>query len=153
MESVRPVTLIAGLSCVYQSQVYASYGRLVGIQKQDYEAFEGPVRRSTMCRMFGCRRVFGAKGCCFCTEGCSHCDRKAGEPAPPREVNDFDDEFDASTVLMKVLGPPPTNISIQRWRYDPESGSSVLDMYPPEASKENSSCRARPRTIDPAPEA
>jgi len=69
----------------------------------------------------------------FCTEGCTHCDRKAGDPAPPFEVHDFDDNHDASTVLMKVLGPPPPNVVIRRWRWDPEKGENVLDVYPEDA--------------------
>lgn len=100
------------------------------MQRLRYESYEAPVRRSTICRTFGCRRVFGSKGCCFCTEGCTHCGRRAGEPAPPREVHDFDDEFDASTVLMKVLGAPPPNVGIRRWRFDPELGQNVLDVFP-----------------------
>jgi hypothetical protein len=72
----------------------------------------------------------GSKGCCFCTEGCSHRDRQAGEPAPPREIHDIDDEFDASTVLLKVIGPPPPHVVIRRFRYDPEIGEDVIDVYP-----------------------
>lgn len=73
--------------------------------------------------------MFGRKGFIFCTEGCNHCDRKAGDPAPPLVVHDFDDECDASTVLIKVIGPPPENVSIRRWRWDPESQANVLDEF------------------------
>jgi hypothetical protein len=73
--------------------------------------------------------VCGRKGVCFCTEGCNHCDRKAGDPAPPLDVHDFDDECDASTILIKVLGPPPANVCIRRWRWDPELQKNVLDEY------------------------
>lgn len=45
------------------------------------------------------------------------------------DVHDFDDECDASTVLMKVLGPPPENVCIRRWRWDPELQANVLDEY------------------------
>ena len=86
--------------------------------------------------MAGCRRFFGRKGVIFCTEGCTDCDRKAGEPAPPVEHHDFDDELDASTLLMQVLGPPPPNVVIRRWRWDPESQRNILDVYPPEMAED-----------------
>ena len=78
----------------------------------------------------GCRRVFGRKGLIFCTEGCcSNCDRKAGEPAPPLAEHDIDDEMDASSILIKVVGPPPPNVVIKRWRWDPEAGENYLETY------------------------
>jgi len=85
--------------------------------------------------MLGCRRVFGRRGVIFCTEGCNHCDRKAGEPAPPFETHDVDDYYDAASVLIKVIGPPPPNVVIRRWRWDPEKGENVLEIYPPEAAE------------------
>lgn len=78
----------------------------------------------------GCRRFFGRKGVIFCTEGCNDCSRKAGEPAPAFQDNDFDDAWDANTVLMEVLGPPPANIVIRRWGFDSETGESVLKTSP-----------------------
>ena len=87
--------------------------------------------------MAGCRRCYGRKGVIFCTEGCTNCSRKAGDPAPPLEDHDFDDEHDASTLLMHVLGPPPPNVVIKRGRYDPESQQNVLDVYPPEMAEED----------------
>jgi hypothetical protein len=121
-------------------QVYGKYetGRLKQIEK--YENFHGPVRSSTVCRAFGCRRCSGRKGCCFCTEGCKRSDRKAGDAAPPFEDHDFDDEFDASTVLMLVVGPPPANVFLRRWRWDPEKGENFLDTYP-----ENGAASSKPR--------
>jgi len=66
-----------------------------------------------------------------CTAGCRDFERKAGDPAPAFEEPDFDDYFDASTVLMKIVGPPPPNVVIRRWRWDTEKGENVLDIYPP----------------------
>ena len=80
--------------------------------------------------MLGCRRVFGRRGVIFCTEGCNNFDRKAGEPAPPFESHDVDEYYDASSVLIKVLGPPPPNVVIRRWRWDPEKGENVLETFP-----------------------
>ena len=98
-------------------------------QIKDYKK-SAALRQGTCCRAMGCRRFFGRKGFFFCTEGCNHCDRKAGEPAPPPEVYDLDDDCDASTVLLHVLGPPPPNVIIRRWRYDPEKAEHVLETYP-----------------------
>ncbi|GAX15728.1 hypothetical protein FisN_3Hh203 [Fistulifera solaris] len=110
-------------------EVYRRYNAEAESQIQYYNSFYAPVRLSTFCRAWGCRRVCGRKGVCFCTEGCNHCDRKAGDPAPPLDVHDFDDECDASTILIKVLGPPPANVCIRRWRWDPELQKNVLDEY------------------------
>jgi hypothetical protein len=77
----------------------------------------------------GCRRCFGRKGCCFCTEGCNHFDRKPGDPAPPFDDDDVDDYFDASAILFKVVGPPPPNVVIRRWRWNPEQKKQVLETY------------------------
>jgi hypothetical protein len=111
-------------------EVYEKYGQERVEQIANYENFTAPVHQSTLCRACGCRRCFGRKGCCFCTEGCTGCDRKAGEPAPPFEVHDFDDDWDASSVLMKMIGPPPPNVVIRRWRWDPEKGENYLDVCP-----------------------
>lgn len=117
-------------------QVYSKYEVTRQRQLQRYQSFQGPVRQSTLCRAAGCRRFFGRKGVCFCTEGCcSHFDRRAGEPAPPFDHQDVDDYFDASTVLFKVLGPPPPNVVIRRWRWDPEKGEQVLETYAHESVK------------------
>lgn len=64
----------------------------------------------------------------FCTEGCTDCSRKAGDPAPAFEDNDFDDAWDAQTVLIEILGPPPANEVVQRWKFDPEKNKNVLLM-------------------------
>lgn len=111
-------------------QVYKTYSTETESQVENYKNFYGPVRYSTLCRAFGCRRVCGRKGCFFCTEGCRDCNRKAGEPAPPFEVHDFDDDWDASSVLMKVIGPPPENVVIRRWRWNPETKENALETYP-----------------------
>lgn len=31
---------------------------------------------------------------------------------------------------MKVLGPPPKNVYIKRWRWDPEAAENYLEVYP-----------------------
>jgi hypothetical protein len=119
--------------------VYNDYERKRLKHVEKWEQFGGPVRHGTACRTLGCRRVFGRKGFFFCTEDltcqnvccCCHPDRKASEPAPPPEVHDFDDDWDASTVLIHALGPPPPNVVIRRWRWDPERGENFLDVYPP----------------------
>lgn len=86
--------------------------------------------------MCGCRRVFGRGGLCFCTEGCSkeareiRDNRKKGDPFPPFEHRDWDDDNDAARVLMKVLGNPPNDVVYTRWDYDEERGENVLVTYP-----------------------
>jgi len=116
-------------------EIYGRYDEDCRNQIERYRKFTGPVRASTLCRIAGCRRFCGRKGFLFCTEGCHHCNRKAGEPAPPFECHDFDDDFDASTVLMKVLGPPPPNVLIKRWRWDPEKNENVLETIPEQSEK------------------
>jgi hypothetical protein len=117
-------------------QVYAKYEESRVRQLKRYQNFQAPVRQSTLCRAAGCRRFFGRKGVCFCTEQCcTHCDRKAGDPAPPFDDTDVDDYFDASTVLFRVLGPPPPNVVIRRWRWDPERNEQVLETYAHESVK------------------
>lgn len=117
-------------------EVYAKYNEERARQVEAYENFVGPVHYSTLCRACGCRRVCGRQGLFFCTEGCGDCSRKPGEPAPKFEEHDFDDELDASTVLLKVIGPPPPNVVIRRWRWDPEKGENYLDVYPENAEEE-----------------
>jgi hypothetical protein len=110
-------------------------------QIEAYDNYYGPMQHSTACQTYGCRRFFGRKGVCFCTEGCrcaSSSDRKAGEPAPPFEEHDFDDDYDASSVLLTVIGPPPANVVIQRWRWDEEKGEHFLEVYPPSPPEEAS---------------
>lgn len=113
-------------------EVYTKYKEERKKQIDTYEHYYGPVQKSTICRACGCRQLFGRKGFFFCTEGCScvGCKRKAGEVAPPFDNHYFDDEYDASSVLMIVLGPPPPNVVIRRWRWDPEKGENYLDCYP-----------------------
>ena len=110
-------------------EIYEKYSKERLQQLEAYEKFVGPVHYSTLCRASGCRRFWGRRGFCFCTEGC-HFGRKAGEPAPPFDEHDFDDEWDASTVLIKVAGPPPPNVVIRRWRWDPEKGTNYLETFP-----------------------
>jgi len=120
-------------------EVYARYEEERTQQIETYEKFTGPVYYSTLCRALGCRRVCGRKGFCFCTEGCAcaNCGRKAGEPAPPFMEHDFDDEWDASTVLLKVMGPPPANVVMRRQRWDPEQGETYLDIFPENGEEED----------------
>jgi hypothetical protein len=110
-------------------EVYEEYNALRRKQIEAYEKYQGPVRSSTFCRKAGCRRFFGRKGCIFCTEGCNHFERKAGDPAPPFDHRDIDDENDASVILRKVLGPPPPNVVYRRWELT-ESNEPVLMTYP-----------------------
>lgn len=125
-------------------------------QIERYKTYTGPVRYSTWCRMLGCRRVFGRKGLIFCTEGCcdGDCSRKAGEPAPKFTNHDFDDTWDAATVLNTVVGPPPANVVYRRWQFDPETGEDVLQTIPegwkePEEKMERGESRAQDSAKDP----
>ena len=61
---------------------------------------------------------------------CNNCNRKASEPAPPFEEHDIDDDWDASSVLFQVLGPPPKNVVIRRWKWDPEKKEHFLWVHP-----------------------
>lgn len=66
---------------------------------------------SSMCRVLGCRRIFGRKGFLFCTEDITKIfGHKVGDPAPPFTHEDIDDENDAARVLQAVLGDPPKNV-------------------------------------------
>lgn len=114
--------------------VYDKYNELCEKQNRVYATFTGPQRKSTVCQALGCRRVFGRRGLIFCTEECSNlcwlCKRKSGEPPPPFEHRDLDDDNDASIVLRKVLGEPPANVVYTRWVYDEEKNENVLVTYP-----------------------
>lgn len=127
------------------TEVYEKYECERLRQTSNYENFFGPVQNSTLCRASGCRRFFGRKGFCFCTEGCcTSCARKAGEPAPPFGKHFYDDDWDASTVLRKVLGPPPPNVVYRRWRWDPEACENYLETFPEDTGsdeKQNSDSR------------
>lgn len=117
------------------TEVYNQYEKERVKQVESYQDFHGPVRNSTVCRSMGCRRVFGRKGFIFCTEGCCqhnyHCRYKnRNEPAPPFAQHDFDDDWDASSVLFHVLGPPPENVVIRRWKWDEDKNEDVLWTYP-----------------------
>ena len=59
--------------------------------------------------------------------------RKHGDPFPPFEHRDLDDDSDASKILMKVLGDPPKDVIYTRWDYDEERGENVLVSYPQSA--------------------
>uniref|UniRef100_A0A7S1VK42 Uncharacterized protein n=1 Tax=Grammatophora oceanica TaxID=210454 RepID=A0A7S1VK42_9STRA len=116
-------------------EVYKDYNKLCKKQVKRYNEYTAPVRSSTVCRRGGCKRFFGRNGCCFCTEGCNHCcDRKAGDPAPPFDHRDIDDENDASVVLRKVLGDPPDNVVYKRWRIN-EDCEQVLEVRCSERAK------------------
>ena len=110
-------------------EVYSKYGEEREKQIARYEKISD-AQYSSICRSMGCRRFFGRHGFIFCTEGCNQCDRKAGEPAPFPDTHEFDDDYDASLVLMKVVGPPPPNVIIKRWRWDPEKNEHFMDTYP-----------------------
>ena len=53
-------------------------------------------------------------------------DRKAGEPAPPFDHRDMDDENDASIILRKVMGDPPSNVVYTRWEWSDIEQANVL---------------------------
>ena len=76
-------------------EVYNQHVELREKQIHTYKQFTGPVRKSTVCRAAGCRRVFGRRGLIFCTEGCCEPSFKKGDPAPPFKYRDIDDENDA----------------------------------------------------------
>ena len=118
------------VTTTHLTAAYEQYERKNETQIMHFNTFYGPMYLSTLCRSCGCRRFFGRKGVFFCTEGCDDCSRKAGDPAPPFDVHDFDNDWDASTVLLKVLGPPPKNVCMKRWRWDPEAGENYLEEYP-----------------------
>jgi hypothetical protein len=70
-----------------------------------------PRRMSSICRVLGCRRMFGRKGFFFCSEDINKIlTHKAGDPAPPFTHKDIDDDNDAARVLQTVLGDPPKNV-------------------------------------------
>ena len=137
ISTLKPIAQFFLFQLLFFGQVYETYEKQRLKQAEIYENFTGPVRYSTLCRALGCRRVFGRGGLIFCTEGCTDCSRKGrGEPAPPFEEHDFDDDWDATTVLIKVLGPPPPNVLIRRWRWDLEANENVLETYPEEVKNE-----------------
>ena len=120
-------------------EVYKKYEDLRNRQVRDYKRFWGPVRNGTICRQLGCRRVFGRRGLIFCTEGC--CDgpnshhtgctlKKRGDPAPGIVPRDIDDEHDASVILQKVLGDPPSNVLYRRYEWDDEENQLGLVERP-----------------------
>ena len=140
--------------------VYTEYEIERQQQIYDYTNYRGIVNKSTVCRGFGCRRCYGRKGCCFCFEGCDTCyadncgpsRRKAGDPAPPlTKDHDIDDEWDASSILLKVIGPPPSNVVIKRWRYDPEKNENYLDIYPPPKTAVPADATITPTALLPQP--
>jgi hypothetical protein len=112
--------------------VYEQYEIENAKQVEDFSTFYGPLYLSTLCRSCGCRRCLGRKGLFFCSEGCTNCSRKRNDPAPHFETYDFDNDWDASTVLLTVLGPPPKNVHIRRWRWDPVACKQYLELYPSE---------------------
>jgi hypothetical protein len=129
-------------------EAYEQYEELRVKQIDRYKQFRGPVQVSTVCKMCGCRRCHGRRGCCFCTEGCSkkskemRKNRKKGDPFPPFEHRDWDDDNDASKILMKVLGDPPKDVVYTRWDYDEEKGENVLVTYPKTETSESGSSKA-----------
>jgi len=117
-------------------EIFEKHKKLREKQIHNYKTFYGPVRNGTLCRAAGCRRLFGRRGCIFCTEGCcdgpdSSCSsKKRVEPAPPFKYRDIDDENDASMVLQKVLGDPPLNVAYRRWRWDEENQLQMVENPP-----------------------
>ena len=111
-------------------EVYDKYEIDRHRQIERYEKFKGPVQNSSFCRCLGCRRVFGRKGCCFCTEGCNDTagccykdlNAQPGDPFVPFAHADIDDDNDAAKVLQTVLGDPPSNVVYKRWERDEETG-------------------------------
>jgi hypothetical protein len=103
-------------------KVYDDYERSRRRQIERYESFVGPVQKSTLCRASDCRRVWGRRGLFFCTEGCFQCCRSdavgrlgPGEPFPPCQHRDLDDDHCASTILAACLGDPPSNVVYRKW--------------------------------------
>ena len=111
-------------------EIYDKYESDRQRQIERYEKFKGPVQNSSFCRCLGCRRVFGRKGVCFCTEGCNdtagccYKDLNAhpGDPFVPFAHPDIDDDNDAAKVLQNVLGDPPSNVVYKRWERDEDTG-------------------------------
>lgn len=123
-------------------EVYDAYKDSRDKQVQTYKDFHGPVRKSTVCKALGCRRVFGRRGFIFCTEGCTDCcSKKSKDPAPSFTYGDIDDINDASVVLRKVLGEPPMNVTYHRWEWDEESNQ--FDLVPPAEGNESESLTNR----------
>ena len=111
-------------------EVYNQHVELREKQIHTYKQFTGPVRKSTVCRAAGCRRVFGRRGLIFCTEGCCEPSFKKGDPAPPFKYRDIDDENDASVILQRVLGDPPINVAYRRWqRDDTDNNTDTNEQY------------------------
>ena len=128
--------------------MYANYERLRVRQLERYETFKHPVRLSTVCQALGCRRAFGRKGCCFCTEGCNdnhalgccyqNLERsKKDDPFPPHPYPDIDDDNDAARILQTVLGNPPENVLYRRWEFDRATGKYAVEQYPKTRGKES----------------
>lgn len=114
-------------------KVYNDYELARRRQIERYEAFVGPVQKSTYCRAMGCRRVFGRRGALFCTEGCCKCCqsgavRRQGphEPFPPYQIRDLDDDNCASNILVTCLGDPPSNVVYRRW--DLTKGAEMYEV-------------------------
>jgi hypothetical protein len=110
-------------------EAYANYERLRTKQIHHYDRFIRPTRTNTVCKIMGCRRLFGRRGCCFCTEDCDKskcCSHQKGQPAPPfshsHNGGDWDDDNDAARILMRVLGPPPTDVLYTRYEDKHEEG-------------------------------
>ena len=117
-------------------EVYTQHVELREKQRQNYKTFTGPVRKSTICKAAGCRRVFGRRGLIFCTEGCCQEQKRKADPAPPFQYRDIDDENDASVILQKVLGDPPKNVRYRRLHpIDEENQLELTEETPHENQK------------------
>lgn len=117
-------------------EVYTQHVELREKQVRNYKTFIGPVRKSTICKAAGCRRVFGRRGLIFCTEGCCEEQKRKDDPAPPFLYRDVDDENDASVILQKVLGDPPKNVRYRRLHpIDEENQLELTEETPPENQK------------------
>ncbi len=104
--------------CFLPSTFIQAYDQYENLRVKDIRNFKEDFSRrrlTTVCRVLGCRRVFGRKGFCFCTEDIDKCcAHKVGNPAPPFLHEDIDDENDAARILQTVLGDPPKNVAYVR---------------------------------------
>ena len=126
-------------------EAYEKYATLRQRQIDRWTQFKYPQRQRTCCQLLGCRRAFGRRGFCFCTEGCNDnpsagcCYHKLkstdkstsqffGKPFPPPVPTDWDDEFNAVQVLQAVLGDPPPNILYRQWEWNANEKKYLVVM-------------------------
>jgi hypothetical protein len=111
-------------------EVYKDYDIKRLQQIEAWKSYYGPRKTSTLCRTLGCKRFCGRNGLIFCFEGCCAESHKTGEPAPPFDQRDIDDENDASVVLRKVLGDPPANVVYKRWEFNDQGDPTLVTRGP-----------------------